>query len=96
VGPEADLELLGGPAQHLLVLDLLLREAQQRPQPGLVAVHVGAGTIDHQRNDVLLDERKDVAVIAGRCGRGSVMARNAHAAASTRAVFGIAGAVRQR
>lgn len=44
------------------MLELLFREAQQRPQPGLVAVHVGAGAVDHQRNDVLLDEGEDVAI----------------------------------
>jgi hypothetical protein len=60
--PEARLELADGPAQHLLVLDLFFCEAQQRPQPGLVAVDVGPGPVHDQRDDVLLDEGEDVAI----------------------------------
>src|SRR5439155_24908054 len=60
--PKACLELQAGAAEHLLVLDLLLREAQQRPEPGLVAIHLGASAVHHQRDDVLLDKREDVAI----------------------------------
>ena len=59
---EPRLELVARPAQHLLVLDLLLGEAQQGPQPGLVAVHVAAGMVNDHGHDVLLDEGEDVAV----------------------------------
>src|SRR5262249_20356336 len=59
---EAGLELVDGPAQHLLVLHLFLGEAQQRPEPGLVAVDGAASAVDHHRYDVLLDEGEDVAV----------------------------------
>jgi hypothetical protein len=40
----------------------ILREAQEGPQVGLVAVHVAAGMVDDHRNAALLDEREDVAV----------------------------------
>jgi hypothetical protein len=60
--PEPLLELRAGAAQHLLVLDLLLGEAHQRPQAGLVAVDVTGGVGQHHRDDVLLDEGEDVAV----------------------------------
>jgi hypothetical protein len=61
-GTEPRLELIAGPTEHLLVLDLLLGEAQQGPQPRLVAIDVAAGVVDHHRHDVLLDEGEDVAV----------------------------------
>ena len=43
---EPRLELAARPAQHLLVLDLLLGKAQERPQPRHVALHIAAGVID--------------------------------------------------
>jgi hypothetical protein len=44
------------------VLGFFLGEAEQRPQPGLVAIDVGAGAVHDQGDDVLLDEGEDVAV----------------------------------
>jgi len=44
------------------VLRLVLGEAKERPQPGLVAVDVPLRRLQRLRNDVLLDVREEVAV----------------------------------
>src|SRR5262249_33069156 len=59
---EAFLEQRRRAAEELLVLRLVLGEAQQRPQPRLVAVDVSLGSFESLRNDVFLDVREDVAV----------------------------------
>ena len=67
-GGHAGADHLLDAAEHLLVLDLLVAEAHQRLERGLVAEPVVAAHLEHLGGDEALDQPEDIGVA---CGPGS-------------------------